>query len=69
LSFGLEKEIGKREQRKGKESQAYGVAIRMEFMTKIKILSNGLVETGVLREKPLMMAKLRVDYCSLPLFL
>jgi hypothetical protein len=41
----------------------------MEFMTKIKILSNGLVETGVLREKTLTMAKLRVDYSSLPLFL
>jgi hypothetical protein len=40
----------------------------MELMTNIVILAIGLVETGVLREKPLM-AKLRVDFSSLPLFL
>jgi hypothetical protein len=42
----------------------YSVRIRIEYRTKIKIISVSSVETGVLRQKPLQ-AKLIADYFSL----
>ncbi len=49
--LGKEKEIVRRESRKGKKHIVYRV-IRMEFRTKIKILPVSSVEAEASREKP-----------------
>jgi hypothetical protein len=56
--FGKEKEIGRREEWKGKEIMVCKVGIRMELRTNIKILSIGLVETSVPIEKTLICKKI-----------
>jgi hypothetical protein len=55
--FAKEKEIGRREERKGKEFMVNRVGIRMELRTKIKILSISSVETSVPIEKTLICKK------------
>jgi hypothetical protein len=45
--FGLEKETGRREMWKGKVFLVCRVGIRMEFRTKLKILSISSEKTGV----------------------
>jgi hypothetical protein len=49
--LGKEKEIVRRERRKGKKHIVYRVGIRIEFRTSIKILLISLVEAEVSREK------------------
>jgi hypothetical protein len=56
FSIPWEKEIERRERRKGKEYLVYRIGIRMEFRTKITILSVSLMETKVPGDKLLKQA-------------